>query len=175
MAEAAKRGWHQEAHISPYAETQVSPRMSRKQANDLRTIQVLLGHSEARTFTTVSFAHFSAAPPASDSQSAQKHRSVTARRSKTIEETDEAMSRPTIEVADIIHTSAAVSGNSTAVASCLAPSQGARSPSFIAAPRHLRRSSGSVRPLRPIEAISFNSCRNLALPQNARGTRAQNG
>src|SRR5579864_3716683 len=43
-------------------------------------------------------------PLASHSQPARSDRSVTARRSKTLQETDEAMSRPTLEVADIVRT-----------------------------------------------------------------------
>src|ERR1700731_3395916 len=43
--------------------------------------------------------------PAGCSQSAGSHRGFQARRSKTLQEADEAMSRPTLEVADIVRAS----------------------------------------------------------------------
>jgi len=135
---------YQEARISAHAQAQFRhayARSRRRSAHHPGASRTLQARTHDGLPTPV------ATPPAGNSQSARSDRSVTARRNKTLQETDEAMSRPTLEVADIVRRTGTVSGTA-AVAPCMAASQGARC--YRTLPHcGIGRSSRSVRPLRP--------------------------
>jgi integrase/recombinase XerD len=168
VAHAAKQGRHQEAHISPHAEAQFRHTYARSRSRSA-------DHpGAARAFQARTLDRLSApvaTPPAGDSQSTGSDRSITDRRSKALQETDEAMSRPTLEVADIVR----AVGNRflekykshfawvhrkvlDAIVRCRTAALGG----------HLDRCARCGH-----QAISFNSCRNRHCPKCQGNARAK--
>src|SRR5260370_15436975 len=92
-------GRHRQARLSSYIETLLcTPHAGRRGRSAHHPGSS--GTRQARRYDGLSA--FVTPTPAGCSQSAGSHRGIQARRSKALQEADEAMSRPTLEVADIV-------------------------------------------------------------------------